>query len=71
MKLEKGKVYEISEQALDFYHKHNRAEYHSTYPRETDGEPLHNVIIRMVNGDLETSILLTDEIVKVADIQEV
>lgn len=71
MKLEKGKVYRISTDALDYYHAHDRAEYHSTFARESDGEPLHNFIIRFNTGDLEMTLFLSDDITGLSDSQEI
>lgn len=45
----KGKFYRVE---TDFFMKHDRAEYHSTYKRECDGADLHNMIIRMADDDL-------------------
>lgn len=71
MKLEKGKVYKISTDALDWYHMHDRAEYHSTFARDGDGEPLHNFIIRFTSGDLEMTLFLSGDITGIAETQEI
>lgn len=54
----KGRTYEVTRE-YDWL-LHSRAEYHSTFPRECDGVPLHNMIIRMYGGDLEM-VVFTDE----------
>lgn len=58
--LQKGVVYAVNSQ-YDFM-KHERGEYHSTFSREVDGAPLHNMIIRMQSGDLEIGVFLDEEI---------
>ncbi|MGV8004302.1 hypothetical protein QPK14_21420 [Photorhabdus temperata subsp. temperata] len=68
MKLEKGKVYVV---AIDYYMKHDRAEYHSTRYRDSDNEPLHDMIIRMIDGDLEVGLFTTPEIIGLSEIQEI
>lgn len=65
MKLTKGKVYNVDQEYS--WMSHGRAEYHSTYSRECDGEPLHNMIIRMADGYLEMSVFITDNILSEAE----
>jgi hypothetical protein len=60
MELTKGKVYNVDQEYS--WMLHGRAEYHSTFSRESDGEPLHNMIIRMQNGYLEMSVFTTGNI---------
>lgn len=62
--LEKGKLYVI--EAEEPWVSGNLAEYHSSYPRGCDGEPLHNMIFMDSLGDLEMTIRLSDEIVAAA-----
>ncbi|WP_288845712.1 hypothetical protein [uncultured Citrobacter sp.] len=64
MQLTKGKVYNVDP---DEWMLHSRAEYHSTFSRECDGMPLHNMIIRMRDGDLEISTFATDNIISEAE----
>ncbi|MEY0834297.1 hypothetical protein AB7273_20190 [Providencia alcalifaciens] len=71
MKLEKGKVYDLDWESVCYSQIHNRAEYHSTYLRETDSEPMHNMIIRMTDGYLAMAVVLTADIIQLSDIQEV
>ncbi|CDH33749.1 hypothetical protein [Xenorhabdus bovienii] len=68
MKLEKGKIYDVLHQE---WMEHNRAEYHSTRYRESDNEPLHDMIIRMVNGDLDMGLFFTKEIVGLSENQSI
>lgn len=65
MELTKGKVYNVTREYDWVFH--SRAEYHSTFPRECDGEPLHNMIIRMCSGDLEMAVFTTDNILSEAE----
>ena len=60
MELKKGAVYNVTRE-YDWV-LHTRAEYHSTFCRESDGLPLHNMIIRMYGGDLEMVTFTTDNI---------
>ena len=60
MDLIKGKVYVVEQEG---WMLHDRAEYHSTFSRKSDGEPLHNMIIRMCDGYLEVSTFNTVEII--------
>ncbi|MDV1857832.1 hypothetical protein RZR38_18870 [Citrobacter freundii] len=64
MELTKGKVYNVDP---DEWMAHCRAEYHSTFNRWCDGMPLHNMIIRMRDGDLEISTFATDNIISEAE----
>lgn len=64
MELTKGKVYNVTREYN--WTLHQRAEYHSTYNRECDGVPLHNMIIRMYGGDLEMVVFTTDNILSEA-----
>ncbi|WP_410759469.1 hypothetical protein [Citrobacter youngae] len=64
MDLMKGKVYVVEQES---WMLHDRAEYHSTFSRKSDGEPLHNMIIRMCDGGLEVSVLSTVEIISETD----
>ncbi|WP_234116707.1 hypothetical protein [Citrobacter freundii] len=65
MELTKGKVYNVDQEYS--WMLHGRAEYHSTFSRQCDGEPLHNMIIRMADGDLEMSVFTTDNILSEAE----
>ncbi|EIC6851776.1 hypothetical protein LAI67_003064 [Salmonella enterica subsp. enterica serovar Johannesburg] len=65
MELTKGRLYNVEEEYS--WMLHSRAEYHSTFNREWDGEPLHNMIIRMADGDLEMSVFTTDNILSEAE----
>jgi len=65
MELTKGKVYNVTRE-YDWM-LHYRAEYHSTFNRESDNAPLHNMIIRMYGGDLEMVVFTTDNILSEAE----
>lgn len=65
MELTKGKVYNVTRE-YDWT-LHQRAEYHSTFNRECDGAPIHNMIIRMHCGDLEMAVFTTDNILSEAE----
>ena len=64
MELIKGKNYVVEQES---WMLHDRAEYHSTFSRKSDGEPLHNMIIRMCDGVLEVSTFSTVEIISETD----
>ncbi|NHB89582.1 hypothetical protein [Photorhabdus tasmaniensis] len=68
MKLEKGKIYDIEG---DYYMQHNRAEYHSTRYRDSDREPLHDMIFRSIDGDLGVGLFTTPEIIGLSETQEI
>lgn len=69
MKMVKGKIYDVDE-CYD-HAMHFRAEYHSSGMREVDGQPLHNMIIRMMDGSLEFGIFLNDDIKQISKVQVV
>lgn len=71
MKMVKGVVYEITDQAMDFFIGHNRVEYHSTTNREFDGKAMHTCIIRQSDGDIETYQFFDEEIKCVYQVQEI
>lgn len=62
--LVKGVIYVVEEDMS--WMKGNLGEYHSTYPRECDEEPLHNMVFRDATGGLEMSIWLSKDILCVA-----
>lgn len=70
IKLAKGVIYEINDDAMDFFIAHNRVEYHSTTNRESDGKPMHTCIIRQSDGDIETYRFFDEEIKCVSQVQE-
>lgn len=71
MKLVKGVVYEINDNAMDFFIEHNRVEYHSTTNCKFDGKPMHTCIIRQSDGDIETYRFFDEEFKCVAQLQEI
>lgn len=60
----KGTIYVVEDEAS--WMMGNLAEYHSTFPRNIDGEPLHNMIFKDRCGDIEMTIRLTNEVFSVA-----
>jgi hypothetical protein len=62
--LEKGKLYVIVQD--ESWMMGNLGEYHSSFPRKSDEEPLHNMVFRDASDSLEMTIVLSDEILGVA-----
>lgn len=71
MKMVKGVVYEITDQAMDFFICHNLVEYHSTTNRGCDGKAMHTCLIRQLDGDIETYRFFDEEIKCVSQVQEI
>lgn len=69
MNLVKGVIYEIRDEAMDFYIAHNRVEYHSSKLRESDGKLLHVCLIRQSDDDIETHVFYDEEIKCVSQVQ--
>lgn len=62
--LEKGKLYVIVQD--ESWMMGNLGEYHSSFPRKSDEEPLHNMVFRDASGDIEMTVMLTDEVIAIA-----
>ncbi len=62
--LVKGQLYVITQD--ESWMMGNLGEYHSTFPRKSDGEPLHNMVFRDASNGIEMTIVLTDEILAAA-----
>lgn len=64
--LVKGQLYVITQD--ESWMMGNLGEYHSTFPRKSDGEPLHNMVFRDASYSLEMTIVLTGEILAIAPV---
>lgn len=71
MNLVKGVIYEITDEAMDFYIAHNRVEYHSSKLRESDGKHLNICLIRQSDNSIETTIFYDEEIKCVSQVQTI